>query len=194
MKIVFATHNANKLKEVQAAMPKEIQLVSLADINCLEPIEETEETLEGNAKLKADYVFQHYGFPCFADDTGLEVLALDNAPGVYSARYAGEEATDQDNRTKLLKSMHDITDKTAKFRTSIALRLDKDTIHFFEGTCKGSILEAERGDKGFGYDSIFQPEGYSISFAEMPLASKNQISHRGKAIKELAAYFKANPL
>lgn len=192
MKIVFATHNKNKLKEVQASLPDTIQVISLEDINCNEPIEETANTLEGNAAIKADYVFEKYGYPCFADDTGLEVDALNGAPGVYSARYAGEEATDADNRKELLHNMQDKSDKSAQFRTLIALRLTQEKIVYFEGSCKGEVLTAERGEKGFGYDSIFKPEGFDSSFAEMALETKNEISHRGKAIKELAGYFKDN--
>lgn len=194
MKIVFATHNKNKLKEVQASLPKEIKLISLEDIGCNEPIEETESTLEANAALKANYVFEKYGYPCFADDTGLEVDALDGKPGVYSARYAGENATDADNRRKLLKDLANISNKKARFRTVIALRLSKEDIEYFEGICKGEILEAERGEQGFGYDSIFRPKGYDESFAEMDLEAKNKISHRGKAIKLLVSYFKNKPL
>lgn len=194
MKIVFATHNKNKLKEVQAFLPDNIQLISLEDIDCNEPIEETEKTLEGNAALKANYVFEKYGYPCFADDTGLEVDALNGEPGVYSARYAGEEATDADNRKKLLETMSDLSNKDARFRTVIALRLSAEKILYFEGVCNGEILEAERGAKGFGYDAIFQPEGFNKSFAEMDLDVKNKISHRGKAIKDLANYFQNHPL
>lgn len=193
MKIVFATHNKNKLKEVQAFLPDNIQLISLEEINCNEPIEETEETLEGNAAIKADYVFENYGYPCFADDTGLEVDALNGAPGVYSARYAGEEATDADNRKKLLESMHEEINKSARFRTVIALRLNSEKIIYFDGICKGNILNSERGESGFGYDAIFQPEGFDKSFAEMNLEDKNKISHRGKAIEKLTTYFKTNP-
>lgn len=194
MKIVFATHNKNKLKEVQAFLPDSIQLISLEDLDCNEPIEETEETLEGNAALKANYVFEKYGYPCFADDTGLEVDALNGEPGVYSARYAGEEATDADNRKKLLESMSVVSNKDARFRTVIALRLSAETILYFEGICKGEILEAERGTEGFGYDAIFQPKNANKSFAEMDLEAKNKISHRGKAIRDLANYFQKHPL
>src|SRR5690625_2596149 len=194
MKIVFATHNKNKLKEVQGFLPDTIELLSLEDIDCKEPIEETENTLEGNAALKASYVFEKYGYPCFADDTGLEVVALDGKPGIYSARFAGANATDADNRKKLLEDLSNVTNKTARFRTVIALQLSKEEIRCFEGICEGEILEAERGDQGFGYDSIFQPKGYDKSFAEMDLDAKNVISHRGKAIKRLASYFKNNPL
>lgn len=190
MKIVFATHNKNKLKEVQAFLPDSIKLVSLEEINCNEPIEETENTLEGNATIKADYVFEKYGYPCFADDTGLEVDALNGAPGVYSARYAGENATDADNRKKLLESMQDKSDKSARFRTVIALRLNHNKIIYFQGICKGNILDSEQGKSGFGYDSIFQAEDFERSFAEMDLDTKNEISHRGKAIKKLVAYLR----
>lgn len=189
MKIVFATHNKNKLKEVKAFLPNNIELVSLDEIGCYEDIEETENTLEGNARLKADYIFENYGYACFADDTGLEVNALNGAPGVYSARYAGENAKDADNRKKLLETMQGISDTSARFRTIIALRLSKNEIHYFEGICEGEILKEERGENGFGYDPIFQPTGYTISFAEMELQEKNTISHRTKAIDVLVKFF-----
>ena len=192
MKIVFATHNKNKLKEVQGFLPDTIELLSLEDIDCKEPIEETETTLEGNAALKANYVFEKYGYPCFADDTGLEVDSLNGKPGVYSARYAGEDATDADNRKKLLEDMANMSNKEARFRTVIALRLSEDKILYFEGICNGKILDTDRGEQGFGYDAIFQPIGFEKSFAEMSLGAKNEISHRGKAIKHLARYFKDN--
>lgn len=194
MKIVFATHNKNKLKEVQAFLPDNIKLISLEDIDCNEPIKETEETLQGNAALKANYVFEKYGYPCFADDTGLEVVALNGKPGVYSARYAGEEATDAENRKKLLQTMANHSNKDARFRTVIALRLSADTILYFEGVCNGEILEAERGTEGFGYDAIFQPKSANKSFAEMDLTMKNKISHRGKAILKLSNYFQTHQL
>lgn len=194
MKIVFATHNKNKLKEVQAFLPESIKLISLEDIDCTEPIDETENTLEGNAALKANYVFEKYGYPCFADDTGLEVDALEGRPGVYSARYAGENATDADNRKRLLEDMAKNTNKEARFRTVIALRLSAEDIYYFEGVCNGIILNEERGKNGFGYDPIFQPNGFDKSFAEMDLEAKNKISHRGKAIRHLANHFKHNPL
>lgn len=194
MKIVFATHNKNKFYEVQNSLPEGIQLMSLEEINCHEPIEETGTTLEANARIKADYLFEKYEFPCFADDTGLEVKALKGAPGVYSARYARENASDEENRIKLMKNMQEFSDTSAQFRTLIALRLNAEEILYFEGVCKGVILREERGENGFGYDAIFQPDGFEESFAEMDLNTKNTISHRGKAIKKLAAYFKQHPL
>lgn len=194
MKIVFATHNKNKLKEVQASLPKDIQLISLEDIGCNEPIAETAKTLEGNAALKANYVFEKYGYPCFADDTGLEVEALNGKPGIYSARFAGENATDAENRKKLLTRLTDESNKKARFRTVIALKLSTDLILYFEGICNGEILKTERGEKGFGYDSVFQPSGFNKSFAEMEVDEKNKISHRGKAIKNLANHFQKSSL
>jgi len=189
MKIVFATHNNHKLKEVRAFLPSHIEVISLNELGCFEAIEETANTLEGNAQIKADFVYEKYGIACFADDTGLEVKALDGAPGVYSARFAGENATDKENRKKILKQMLHKTDTSAQFRTVIALRLSKKEIHFFEGICEGEILNNEQGENGFGYDSIFMPKGYDRSFAEMDLNHKNKISHRGKAIRLLSDYF-----
>ena len=151
MKLVFATNNKNKVKEVNALLPKGIEILSLADIGCVEEIDETENTLEGNAKLKADYITKNYGYDCFADDTGLEVEVLNGAPGVYSARYAGENATYEDNVQKMLNEMYGDGDRKAQFRTVIALNL-KDKQYFFKGVCKGEILEKKQGQKGFGYD------------------------------------------
>jgi len=187
MKIVFATHNQHKLKEVQKLVPSTIELLSLNDIGCTEEILETANTLEGNAKLKANYVTKTYGYNCFADDTGLEVNALDGAPGVYSARYAAEPVNAEANMQKLLTNLHDKTDRRAKFRTVIALNLNKEQ-HLFEGICKGEILNAKHGEKGFGYDPIFKPEGFSISFAEMRMEEKGNISHRGRAMKKLVTF------
>ena len=188
-KIVFATHNLDKLKEVQQLMPSTIQLLSLADINCNEEILETADTLLGNAQIKADYVIQTYGYDCFADDTGLEVNALNGEPGVYSARYAGPTNNSAANMAKLLDSLKDKDDRTAQFKTVIVLNL-KGKQHFFEGICKGEILKNQQGNEGFGYDPIFKPNGFDRSFAEMTLQEKGVVSHRGKAIQKLVGFLK----
>ena len=187
MKLVFATNNLNKLKEVQEMLPNSIELLSLKDINCFDDIDETETTLEGNAKLKADYITNKFGFNCFADDTGLEVKSLDGRPGVYSARFAGEPANSKNNMQKLLVELQDKAIRNAQFRTAIALNI-KDEKFLFEGICKGEILTKKRGAKGFGYDPIFKPNGFNQSFAEMTSEEKNTISHRGIAIQKLVAF------
>lgn len=187
MQIVFATHNQHKLAEVQQLVPDSIQLLSLNDIDCIEEILETASTLQGNAIIKANYVTKTYGYSCFADDTGLEVTALNGDPGVYSARYAGEPANAEANMQKLLKNLADKADRTAQFKTVIALNLDGKQ-HLFEGVCKGEILATKQGDKGFGYDPIFKPEGYDTSFAAMPMEEKGKISHRGRAIEKLVKF------
>jgi len=187
MKLVFATHNNNKLKEVQQLLPNHIKLLSLDDISCTEEILETENTLTGNAKLKADYITRTYGYDCFADDTGLEVDALYGAPGVYSARYAGEPQNGEMNIQKLLVNLNEEPNRNARFKTVIALNL-KGKQYLFEGICKGEILNQKQGEKGFGYDPIFKPEGFTKSFAEMALDEKGKISHRGKAVKQLVSF------
>ena len=187
LELVFATNNLNKLIEVQQLLPDTIKLISLADIGCDEEIPETAETLAANAQLKADYVTQHYGYDCFADDTGLAVAALDGAPGVYSARYAGEDCTPEDNIQKLLAALKNTVDRSAKFCTVIALNL-KGKQYLFKGICKGEILYEKQGEQGFGYDPIFKPLGYATSFAEMALAEKGQISHRGKAVARFVEF------
>lgn len=187
MKLVFATNNLNKLKEVQALVPESITLLSLNDIGCTEDIPETAPTIEGNALQKANYIKTHYGYDCFADDTGLEVNALNGEPGVYSARYAGEQKNAHDNMDKLLANLNDTADRSAQFITVIALKLGTST-HSFTGICKGTIVHNKTGDKGFGYDPIFQPEGYNETFAEMELALKNKIGHRGKAVQQLIEF------
>ncbi|WP_299835781.1 non-canonical purine NTP diphosphatase [uncultured Tenacibaculum sp.] len=189
MKLVFATNNLNKLREVQEMLPQSIELLSLKDINCFEEIEETATTLEGNAKIKADHITNNYNYNCFADDTGLEVEALQGEPGVYSARYAGEPANAENNMNKLLKNLGNGDNRKAQFRTSICLNLDGKQF-LFDGICKGDILSEKKGEQGFGYDPIFQPEGHSISFAEMDSADKNAISHRGLAIQKLVDFLK----
>jgi len=189
MKIVFATHNQHKLKEVQTLLPSAIELLSLNDIGCTEEILETANTLEGNAKIKANYITQTYGYDCFADDTGLEVKALDGAPGVYSARYAGKPVNAETNMQKLLTNLLNKTDRSAQFRTVIILNLNGKQ-HLFEGICKGQILPAKQGEQGFGYDPIFKPEGFPVSFAEMNMEQKGKISHRGKAVAKLVSFLK----
>ncbi len=184
MKIVFATNNPNKIKELQILLPKSIQLLSLKDIGCTEEIAETKNTLQGNAKLKADYITTNYGYDCFADDTGLEVNYLNGKPGVFSARYAGEAANSEKNMQKLLLELKDVANRKAQFRTVIALNLNGKQ-YFFEGISKGEILHQKQGEKGFGYDPIFKPENYDISFAEMSLTDKGKISHRGRAVAKL---------
>ena len=187
MKLVFATNNLHKLKEVQEMLSNTIELLSLKDIGCFEDIEETESTLEGNAKLKADYITEKYGFDCFADDTGLEVEALDGDPGVYSARYAGEHGNAEKNMEKLLIELQNKSSRKAKFRTIIALNL-RNKQYLFEGICDGEILNEKSGVKGFGYDPIFKPKNASSSFAEMNSEEKNIISHRGIAIQKLVNF------
>lgn len=184
MKLVFATHNKNKFKEVKALMPKYIELVSLDDIGCNEDIPETADTIEGNAKIKANYVRENFNLNCFADDTGLEVKSLNNEPGVYSARYAGAGNDSQANMEKLLKNLKDKEDRSARFKTAIALSLEDSEIIFL-GICEGEITTALSGDSGFGYDPIFKPNGFDKTFAEMTLSQKGKIGHRGKAIKKL---------
>jgi len=187
MKLVFATHNKNKLVEIKALLPHYIELLSLDDIGCDEDIPETADTIEGNAILKAEHVRHRYGYDCFADDTGLEVEALDGEPGVHSARYAGEDKNDNSNVTKLLNNLEGKENRNAQFKTAIALNLN-DNQNLFTGISKGKIIEEKRGDQGFGYDPVFVPEGYKETFAEMSLSEKSEISHRGIAFKELIAY------
>ena len=187
MKLVFATNNLHKLKEVQEMLSNSIEVLSLKDIGCFEDIEETESTLEGNAKLKADYITKKYGFDCFADDTGLEVEALDGDPGVYSARYAGEHGNAEKNMEKLLIELKNKSNRKGKFRTIIALNLTNKQ-YLFEGICEGEILNEKTGVKGFGYDPIFKPSSASCSFAEMNSEEKNIISHRGIAIQKLVKF------
>lgn len=192
MKLVFATHNENKFTEVKVLLPEYIELISLTDLGCHEDIPETAQTLEGNAKIKADYVTEKYGLPCFGDDTGLLVDALNGAPGVYSARYAGTQKNASDNMSKLLSELKGVENRFAKFQTSIALNINKESI-FFEGVVEGKITKDRYGILGFGYDPIFQPKGYQKTFGELPLKVKNQISHRGRAIQKLVAYLQQYP-
>lgn len=189
MKLVFASHNQNKLNEVKVLLPTYIELVSLTDIGCVNEIPETAETLEGNAQIKANYVTEHYGLPCFADDTGLLVDALNGAPGVYSARYAGDHKNANDNMNKLLAELLGNDNRSAYFKTVIALNLAQEPI-LFKGVVQGSITYKKSGGMGFGYDPIFQPNGHNKTFAELPLDFKNKIGHRGKAVQKLIAYLK----
>ena len=187
MKIVFATNNQNKIKEIQSMLPPNIEIVSLESIGCHEDIPETADTIEGNAILKANYVTQKYGFDCFADDTGLEVDALNGEPGVFSARYAGEQKSAEDNMDKLLLNLENASNRNAHFKTVITLNLSGKQ-YLFTGIARGEITKEKVGDQGFGYDPIFRPEGYQETFAQLSLATKNAISHRGKATKELIAF------
>ncbi len=189
MELVFATHNKNKFKEVQLLLPKHITLRSLDDIGCLDEIPETADTIEGNAIIKANYVTENYGYACFADDTGLMVDALDGAPGVYSARYAGANKSSEDNMDKLLAEMEGQTNRDARFKTTIALHLERQKV-LFNGIVLGEITMEKSGEGGFGYDPIFKPKGYDKTFAELPISVKNEISHRGKAMKQLIDYLK----
>ncbi|WP_461640278.1 non-canonical purine NTP diphosphatase [Labilibaculum euxinus] len=187
MKLVFATNNLNKLKELQNLLGEEIELLSLADINCNDEIPEDHETLEENASQKARYIFNKFNVNCFADDTGLEIESLNNEPGVYSARYAGEERDAKSNMKKVLENLKGVENRKSRFRTVISLLIDGKEIQF-EGIVEGNILEKERGIDGFGYDPIFEPIGYNISFAEMDMTEKNKISHRGLAVRKLVDY------
>lgn len=189
MKICFATNNAHKLEEIQHLLGMQFEIQSLDDIGCKEELPENQETLEGNSEEKARYVYEHYGVNCFADDTGLEVSALDGAPGVYSARYAGPQRKSEDNILRLQKELEGKTDRTAQFRTVITLILDGQT-HQFEGIVKGHIIKDQAGTAGFGYDPVFVPEGYAQTFAEMDMETKNSISHRGRAVRKLVAFLK----
>ncbi|PWL38582.1 non-canonical purine NTP pyrophosphatase [Flagellimonas aquimarina] len=193
MKIVFATHNQHKLMEVKALLPSEIQLLSLDYIGCFDEIPETGKTLEENAKIKADYVTDTYGFDCFSDDTGLLIDALHGAPGVYSARYAGEQKNSKDNMIKVLSELKENTNRKSHFKTVIHLNL-KNESYSFEGVVEGHITEKEFGPEGFGYDPIFKPKGYDKTFGEMSAEIKNTISHRGLAIQKLVAFFKNRAL
>ncbi|RZJ53889.1 MAG: non-canonical purine NTP diphosphatase [Flavobacterium sp.] len=189
MKLVFASNNKNKIKEIQSILNGSIQLLSLEDIGCHEEIPETADTIEGNAILKADYVTQKYGYDCFADDTGLEVTALNGEPGVYSARYAGEQRNADDNMNKLLNALADKSDRSAQFKTVIALNLNGEQ-HLFTGIVKGNITLNKTGNGGFGYDPVFLPSGSKRTFAEMSVDEKNEYSHRRKAADQLIAFLR----
>ena len=188
MKLVFATHNQNKFQEVKLLFPPYIELLSLTDIECFDEIPETEDTIEGNAILKVAYVKENYDLDCFADDTGLEVRSLNGKPGVHSARYAGAGNNAKANMLKLLKNLEGVEDRSAVFKTVIALSL-KNKVDLFTGICEGKIISTQRGNNGFGYDPVFQPSGYNQTFAEITSEEKGKISHRGKAIQQLIAHF-----
>ncbi len=191
MKLVFATNNRHKLDEVRAIVGDRVEVLSLNDIGCHDDIPETADTLQGNALIKARYIHEKFGVDCFADDTGLEVEALDGAPGVFSARYAGEECDSEANMQKLLQNLTGKSNRNAQFRTVIALII-KGEEKLFNGIVKGTITEEKRGDSGFGYDPVFVPEGFSESFAQMSGDMKNSISHRYRATRELSNYLKEN--
>lgn len=190
MKLVFASNNLNKIAEIKQMLPKEIELLSLEDIGCTEDIPETADTIEGNAILKANYITEKYGFSCFADDTGLEVDALNGEPGVFSARYAGEQKNANDNMNKLLENLKNKSNRKAQFKTIIALNINEKQF-LFEGIIKGDIISEKRGTKGFGYDPIFVPEGFTSTFAEMEMSEKAQLSHRGIATRKLISFLEA---
>lgn len=187
-KIVFATNNNHKLNELRKLTEGKIEILSLNDIDCHDDIPETADTLEGNAVIKARWVKDRYGYDCFADDTGLEVTALGGQPGVFSARYAGENHDSLANMKLLLENMKDKEDRRARFRTVIAL-IEGETEHLFEGIVEGEIIREPKGNSGFGYDPIFVPAGYNETFAEMTADEKNSISHRGRAVAKLIEYF-----
>ena len=189
MKLVFASNNKNKIAEIQQLIGDKFEIVSLQDIGCTEDIPETADTIEGNAILKAQYVYDKYGLSCFADDTGLEIDALEGEPGVYSARYAGEQKNADDNMALVLQKLEHQSNRSAQFKTVIALNFGSE--HFlFEGIVKGTITPVKRGNAGFGYDPIFQPEGFDVTFAEMSMQQKSTISHRGKAVEKLINFLK----
>lgn len=186
-KLVFATNNAHKLEEMTAILGDRVELLNLRDIHCEADIPETADTLEGNARMKAQYIRAHFGLDCFADDTGLEVEALGGEPGVYSARYAGEGHDSEANMQKLLTRLQGVDNRCAQFRTAICLLMDGEE-HLFEGIVKGEIIRERRGGAGFGYDPVFIPEGYNETFAEMGNEVKNTISHRARAAEKLCIF------
>lgn len=189
MKLVFATHNHNKAHEIQALLPHSIEIVTLDEIQCFEEIPETAVTLEGNAKMKSEYVVNQFNFNCFADDTGLEIEALNNEPGVYSARYAGEERDPEKNMALVLEKLALSTNRKARFRTVISLYWE-GKFHEFEGIVDGEITTSKSGAKGFGYDPIFKPENSDKTFAEMDLTEKNKMSHRARAFEKMISFLK----
>ena len=191
MKLIFASHNEHKTTEIRQLLPPEIQLLSLNDLNYHDEIEESATTLEGNALLKATHVFTLFKLPCFADDSGLEVEALDNRPGVYSARYAGEPKNDERNIVKLLDDLKESTNRSARFRTVISLILPTTSLSF-EGIIEGEITHEKKGSNGFGYDPVFQPIESSITFAQMSMEQKNTISHRALALEKMISFLSLN--
>lgn len=188
--LVFATNNAHKLEEVQAKAGNQIKLLSLDDINCYDDIEETGLTFNENASIKSHYIYERYNLNCFGDDSGLEINALNNEPGIYSARYAAEHGNHQANMDKVLEKLKGNANRNARFRTVVSLIWNGEE-HFFEGTVPGTIRTERCGTAGFGYDPIFQPDGYDITFAEMSMDEKNSISHRGRAVDQLIAFLNA---
>ncbi|OHX67511.1 non-canonical purine NTP diphosphatase [Flammeovirga pacifica] len=188
-KICFATNNPNKLKEIQRQLEGQYQVVSLKEIGCNEELPETQETLEGNSAQKAQYVWDNYQVSCFADDTGLEINALDGAPGVYSARYAGPQRSSDDNMNLVLENLKTQSDRSARFRTVITLVWNGE-IQQVDGIAEGDIIKERTGDDGFGYDPIFKPTGYTKTFAQISADEKNKISHRGKAVEKLITLLK----
>ena len=188
MELVFASANQNKVNEISKLWPSHIKLLSLNDIHCYEDILETQTTIEGNALQKAKYIFNNYGKSCFADDTGMEVETLNGRPGVYSARYAGEQKNANDNMNKVLNELEGADNRKACFKTVIALITDSGEEHLFEGIINGKIIHSKRGKNGFGYDPIFEPEGYDKTFGEMDMGTKNKISHRALAVQQLLNY------
>ena len=191
MKLVFATNNKHKLQEVRDIVGNRVEVLSLSDIGCCDDIPETADTLQGNALIKARHIYGKYGIDCFADDTGLEVEALGGAPGVYSARYAGEECDSEANMRKLLENLTGKSNRNAQFRTVIALIIDGKEM-LFDGIVKGTIATEKKGDSGFGYDPVFIPEGHAESFAQMSGEMKNSMSHRFRATQQLGDYLKEN--
>lgn len=187
MKIVFASNNKNKVQEIQNQVPESIQIVTLEEIGCFEDIEETGITLEENAIIKANYITEKYNLPCFADDTGLEIEALNGEPGVYSARYAGEEKNSEANMQKVLENLNGVSNRKAQFKTVIALNINNEQ-YLFTGTVEGEIRNEQKGTNGFGYDPIFEPEHLGKTFAEMTLEDKNKMSHRGRAVEKLIEF------
>jgi len=189
MKLIFATQNQHKAKEIQALMPLEFEVLTLNDIDIKEDIPETSSTLEGNASQKSNYIKEHFSLDCFSDDTGLEITALNNEPGIYSARYAGSSRNADDNMNLVLSKLADKTDRTAQFRTVISLILEGKE-HLFEGVVKGKIIDKKRGTDGFGYDPIFVPEGQDKTFAELSIDEKNKLSHRARAFEKMIHFLK----
>lgn len=187
MQLVFASNNKNKIKEIQLLVPNSIQILSLEDIGCFDDIPEIADTIEGNAILKANYVTEKFGYNCFADDSGLEIDALNGAPGVYSARYAGEPKDDHKNIEKVLENLKNKTNRKANFKTVICLNLDGEQ-HLFTGIINGTIIEEKIGTNGFGYDPIFVADGYEKTFAELSMEEKSSISHRGIAVRQLVEF------
>ena len=189
LKLVFATNNKNKIKEIKHLIGNSIELLNLEDIGCFEEIPETADTIKGNAIQKAQYIYEKYGFNCFADDTGLEIEALNGEPGVYSARYAGEQKNANDNMDKVLTKLNGENNRTAQFKTVMALIIDGE-LTCFEGVVEGQITTQKSGTEGFGYDPIFKPNGYEKTYSEMDLNEKNKISHRAIATKKLIHFLK----